>query len=374
MQFALFYEIPVARPWSRESEYQAYRDTIEQAVFGEAMGFHSVWTVEHHFLEEFSHCSNPEILYGAIAARTEKLRIGYGVRLQPKPYNHPVRSAESAAVLDLISGGRVEFGTGRSTTRPELEGFGIHPDQTRGMWREAIDHVVGCWTHDEYEFEGEHWSMPKRRVLPKPYQTPHPPVWGATGSEDGHRMMGELGLGLLSFSVGTSPEQLKERVDIYRAAVAKCTSPVGAFVNDRAACFTLVNCAPTKEESYSLSKESFEWYPKRSAELVASVPMWLEEMKTDLGTYEYLRAAEDVVKQGAHEMLTFDYLREANACIVGDPDEVVERCRAYEATGCDLLLCLVNPFKIPHEKVMQTIELMGRYVIPEFDRAGRSAG
>lgn len=366
MKFALFYEIPVARPWNRESEFKAYRDTIEQAVFGEAMGFHSFWTVEHHFLEEFSHCSNPEVLYGAIAARTEKLRIGYGVRLQPKPYNHPVRSAESAAVLDLVSGGRVEFGTGRSTTRPELEGFGIDPSETRGMWREAVEHVVGCWTHDEYEFEGKHWSLPKRRVLPKPYQDPHPPVWGATGSEDGHRMMGELGLGLLSFSVGTPPEELKQRVDIYRAASARCTKPIGAFKNDQAACFTLVNCAPTKEESYSISKESFEWYPKRSAELVASLPMWLREMESGLGSYEYLEAAEEIVKQGAHQLLTFDYLREANACIVGDPDEVVERCRAYEATGCDLLLCLVNPYKIPHEKVMQTIELMGRHVIPEF--------
>ena len=117
MQFALFYEIPVARPWSRLSEQRAFQNTLEQAVAGEAAGFHSVWTVEHHFLEEYSHCSNPEVLYGAIAARTERLRIGYGVRLGPKPYNHPVRSAESAAVLDLISNGRVEFGTGRSSTR-----------------------------------------------------------------------------------------------------------------------------------------------------------------------------------------------------------------------------------------------------------------
>ena len=93
------------------------------------MGFDSFWTVEHHFLEEYSHCSNPEVLYGAIAARTDRMRLGYGVRLTPKPYNHPVRSAESAAVLDLISDGRVEFGTGRSSTRAELEGFGIHPQR-----------------------------------------------------------------------------------------------------------------------------------------------------------------------------------------------------------------------------------------------------
>src|ERR1700716_1313610 len=170
MKFSLFYEIPVPRPWDERSEYRAFKAVLEQAILADKVGFHAMWTVEHHFLEEFSHCSNPEVLYGAVAALTTKLRLGYGVRLAPKPYNHPVRTAESVAVLDLISGGRVDFGTGRSATRAELEGFGIDPHETRGMWKEAIEHVVGCWTNDEHEFAGEHWQMPKRRVLPKPMQ------------------------------------------------------------------------------------------------------------------------------------------------------------------------------------------------------------
>jgi alkanesulfonate monooxygenase SsuD/methylene tetrahydromethanopterin reductase-like flavin-dependent oxidoreductase (luciferase family) len=368
VKFALFYEIPVARPWTERAEHAAYRDVLEQVVLGDRAGFHSVWTVEHHFLEEFSHCSNPEVLYGAIAALTSRIRIGYGVRLAPRPYNHPVRSAESAAVLDLISDGRVEFGTGRSSTRLELEGFGIHPDETRGMWQEAVGHIVRCWTQEYAEFEGRHWRLPRRRVLPKPLQRPHPPVWGATGSPDGHRMMGELGLGLLSFSVGTSPEQLKERVDLYRAGIARCREPLGAVVNDRAACFTMVNCAPTREESYATARESFEWYLRRSAELVSSVPQWLDEMKqAEHGTYAYLAEARQAVEGSLHELATLDVLLGMNACIAGDPDEVIERCRAYQATGADLLLCLVNPYRIPHDKVMQTIELFGKHVIPAFE-------
>ncbi len=370
MKFALFYEIPVARPWGPESEHEAFKNTLTQAIAGEEAGFHSVWTVEHHFLEEFSHCSNPEVLYGAIAARTERLRIGYGVRLGPKPYNHPVRSAESAAVLDLISDGRVEFGTGRSSTRIEMEGFGLNPNDTREMWLEAVQHIVSCWTEEYAEFEGKHWSLPRRRVQPKPLQRPHPPVWGATGSPDGHRMMGELGLGLLSFSVGTPPEQLKERIDIYRGGIAACKKPLGAFVNDRAACFTMVNCAPTRDESYDISRESFAWYVQHSAELVSSVPLWLEEMKGEAdGTYAYLEEARQAVEQRLHELASFEALLGLSAVIAGDPDEVVERCKAYEATGADLLLCLVNPYKIPHDKVMQTIDLFGKYVIPEFERA-----
>src|ERR1700755_348531 len=138
MRFALFYEIPVARPWGPDSERQAYLDTIEQVVAGERAGFDAIWTVEHHFLEEYSHCSNPEILYGAIAARTKNIRIGYGVRLLPRPYNHPIPTGEAVAVLDLISDGRVEFGTGRSSPRAELEGFDVDPHQTRAMWNEAL--------------------------------------------------------------------------------------------------------------------------------------------------------------------------------------------------------------------------------------------
>jgi alkanesulfonate monooxygenase SsuD/methylene tetrahydromethanopterin reductase-like flavin-dependent oxidoreductase (luciferase family) len=358
----------VARPWAPDSEHRAYKNTLEQAIAGEQAGFHAFWTVEHHFLEEYSHCSNPEVLYGAIASRTSKMRLGYGVRLMPKPYNHPVRTAESVAVLDLLSDGRVEFGTGRSSTRIEMEGFGLHPNQTREMWHEAVGHIVTCWSEDEAEFSGKHWQLPKRRVLPKPLQSPHPPVWGATGSVDGHRMMGELGLGLLSFSVGTPPEQLKERVDVYRSGIAACKKPLGKFVNDRAACFTMVNCAPTREESYALSKRSFEWYAKRSAELVASVPLWLEELKGQAdGTYAYLDAARQAVDQRLHELASLEALLAMNAVIAGDPGEVVERCKKYAETGADLLLCLVNPYEIPHEKVMQTIELMGKHVLPHFE-------
>ena len=219
MKFALFYEIPSPARGSPESEHLAYKNTLEQAIAGEQAGFHAFWTVEHHFLEEYSHCSNPEVLYGAIAARTHAMRLGYGVRLMPKPYNHPVRTAESVAVLDLLSDGRVDFGTGRSATRIELEGFGVDPHETREMWREAIEHVVDCWTNERTSFQGKHWSLPDRRVQPKPLQQPHPPIWGATTSDDGHQQVGELGLGLCSFAVGVSPEEVKKKIDIYRASV-----------------------------------------------------------------------------------------------------------------------------------------------------------
>ncbi|MEU5883547.1 LLM class flavin-dependent oxidoreductase [Spirillospora sp. NPDC047279] len=366
MRFALFYEIPVPRPWDAGSERLAYENTIEQAIAGERYGWDAFWTVEHHFLEEFSHCSNPEVLYGAIAARTSRIRLGYGVRLMPKPYNHPVRTAESVAVLDLISGGRVDFATGRSATRAELEGFGIDPSETREMWREAIGFAVGAWTSDEYAHEGKHWRMPPRRVLPKPLQKPHPPMWGATSSDEGHREVGGLGLGLCSFAVGVPPDEVKRKIDIYRGAVGACTAPIGAAVHDNAATFTMALCDTDAGRAVETARESFEWYPKTGARQIATVAEWMAEQQRDLGNYGYAADLKKTDEQGLLDMLTMDYLLDAGACVVGTPADCVESCRRYEEAGVDLLLCLVNPYKIPHESVMRTIELMGTEVIPHF--------
>ena len=179
MEFGLFYEIPVPRPWTAHAERDALHAVVDQAVRGEQVGFTHVWTVEHHFLDEFSHCSAPEVLYGAIAARTSRIKIGHGVRLLPAPYNHPLRVAEMAATLDCLCDGRLEFGTGRSSTRAELEGFGIDPDDTRGMWEEALEVVIGAWTNEVFEHHGRYFQVPPRSVLSCDSRLPstQPPPW-----------------------------------------------------------------------------------------------------------------------------------------------------------------------------------------------------
>ena len=365
MKFALFYEIPVARPWTKGKEHKAYKDVVEQAVLGDKVGFHSFWTVEHHFLEEFSHCSNPEILYGHIAARTKNIRLGYGVRLLPKPYNHPVRTAESVAVLDLLSDGRVEFGTGRSATRIEMQGFGISPHETREQWREALGHIIGCWTNDEYEFEGKHWSMPRRRVLPKPLQDPHPPVWGATTSDEGHLNIGRLGIGLCSFAVGVPPEDLGPRIEKYRQGQKECKEPIGKFRNERAAAFTMTHCADTDAQAFEEAAESMTWYPAHGGKIIAELADWIKE--EELGSYAYAADLKKTRDAGLMDMITFDYIKESGAGMVGNPDRCIEIAKRYEAIGCDLLFCLVNPYNMTHEQVMHSIELMGKHVLPAFE-------
>ena len=201
------------------------------------------------------------------------------------------------------------------------------------MWQEAIGHVVGCWTNDEYEFSGRFWNMPKRRVLPKPLQKPHPPIWGATTSEDGHRQVGELGLGLCSFAVGISPAEIKTKVDIYRAAVAGCTEPLGAFVNNHAATFTMALCAPDRQQAMDAARQSFEWYPAKGASQIATVADWMAERQQDLGNYSYAADLKKTEDAGLLDLISLEYLMETPACVLGTPRGVCRDVPALRRSG-----------------------------------------
>ena len=364
MEFALFYEIQVPRPWWPGQEAEAYQAVLDAAILGDQYGFHSIWTVEHHFFEEISHCSAPDALYGAIAARTENIRIGHGVRLLPFPYNHPVRAAEAAAVVDLVSKGRLEFGTGRSGSRIEMEGFGIDPHQTRAMWEESLDLIVKAWTDDVLEWDGKYFKVPPRRVLPRPVQDPHPPLWGATASVDGHELIGEKGLGLLSFNLAVPVDDLYARLERYRTGLARA-NPVGKFVNGRSATLALTHCAETNDEAESDAGDACLWYIEGISKSAQGLVQWMDELKEDLGDYGYRRDYMKLAQQNL-EQRTFARLRGSKSVLVGNPDEIIEVAKAYEATGVDLLLCLVQMKDIPHHKVLKSIELMGKHVLPAF--------
>jgi alkanesulfonate monooxygenase SsuD/methylene tetrahydromethanopterin reductase-like flavin-dependent oxidoreductase (luciferase family) len=365
MEFAIFYEIPQPHPWTKDSPHQALTGAVEAAVLADQLGFESFWLTEHHFLPELSISTAPEVIFGNIAAKTERIRLGHGVRLLPFQYNHPIRVAEQAATLDQLSNGRLEFGTGRSATRNELEGFSIDPHETRGMQDEALEFIVRAWTEEEVEHSGKYFSMPRRNVVPKPFQAPHPPLWQATSSPDGHRATGEKGLGLLSFTVGVEPEMLVDRITAYRDGISRAT-PVGHFVNDRVGVFTMVHCAPTMDECREVAREAFEWYCATSGSYVANFNSWLQELSSDLGTYSYVKTMAEAGAANVGTGMTFDDLTGKGAVLAGDPAQCIDVAKRYEAAGCELLMCLVNPYNIPHDKMMQSIELLGREVLPHF--------
>ena len=122
MKFGIFFELSTPRPFNREAEWQVYHNALEQCRLADALGFDHVWAVEHHFLEGYSHSSSPEVFLSAVAAQTQRIRVGHGAVVCVPEMNHPVRIAERAAALDILSNGRLELGTARSSTWTELGG------------------------------------------------------------------------------------------------------------------------------------------------------------------------------------------------------------------------------------------------------------
>jgi alkanesulfonate monooxygenase SsuD/methylene tetrahydromethanopterin reductase-like flavin-dependent oxidoreductase (luciferase family) len=364
MQFGMLYEIQVPKPWQARSEYDAYQQMVAQVQLAETMGFESCWTVEHHFLSEYSHCSAPEVLYGYLAAKTSRLRLGHGVVLLPFPYNHPIRVAERIATLDLLSNGRVEFGTGRSGTLIELDGFGIPLEESRARWEEALDMIPRMWMQETFSHAGTYFQVPERIIIPKPLQKPHPPIWMAATSSESHEIAGRKGLGLLSLTTLLTPEDVLARIQRYRTALPEA-KPVGAVSNPRVAVLQVVHCAPTMQEARANAEASVMWFHEQVFAFSRSF------IRDDIPqSYRYLQGIQKVDTRN----ITFDYLRDNNMITVGDPEHCIERLKIYHESGVDLILCLMQLYTVPHQNVLESIRLFGTHVIPYFQSLASSQG
>src|SRR6266581_874629 len=163
MKFGMFYEHQLPRPWGDDSEHQLLKDALEQVELADKLGLDCVWEVEHHFLEEYSHSSAPEVFLAACSQRTSRIRLGHGIVQIPFNFNHPARVVARIATLDLVSDGRVEFGTGESSSAAELEGFGVPREAKRAMWEETLDAVTRMFTEDPFAgYDGDFLRMPPR--------------------------------------------------------------------------------------------------------------------------------------------------------------------------------------------------------------------
>ena len=208
MEFGLFVQAHVPRHEVEadpvNAEHSRLMRELEVAVACDRAGWKYVWSVEHHFLEEYSHISASEIFLPYVAARTERIHVGSAIYNITPPVNHPARMAERVAMLDHLSEGRFEFGTGRGSSSTEFKGFGIPDgDTTRAMYDESLREILRMWRETRYSYQGKYFSMPERNVLPKPYSKPHPPLWVACGSPSTFEKAGRLGLGALCFSLGS---------------------------------------------------------------------------------------------------------------------------------------------------------------------------
>ena len=215
MRFGLFYEHQLPRPWDDGDEARILDEALEQIELADRVGIDHVWEVEHHFLEEYSHSSAPEVFLAAASQRTEQIRLGHGIVQLPPAVNHPARVAERIATLDLLSGGRVDFGTGEGSSQVELGGFGVPREAKREQWEESLDVVTRMMVEEPFTGHRGRWiDVPPRNVVPKPAQKPHPPLWVACSRRETIELAGRKGLGALSFSF-VEPEEAKPWVDTY---------------------------------------------------------------------------------------------------------------------------------------------------------------
>ncbi|MFQ5880617.1 MAG: LLM class flavin-dependent oxidoreductase [Dehalococcoidia bacterium] len=361
MKVDLLYELPVDGASNRQAEHGTFFEALEQIELADQVGFSCLWEVEHHFLTEFSHSSAPEVFLSAVAQRTKNIGIGYGVVLLPYPFNHPIRVAERVATLDHLSNGRVEFGTGRSSEY-EQGGFEISPQESRAMWQEAVRMIPRMWEPGPFEYQGRFFNIPARNVIPKPYQEPHPPMWMACTSPESWRLAGENGLGALGFSFVASFEEFTDNIRIYKDAI-KEAEPVGKFINDQVGAFTMVLCGDDLEETHHLGFEACTWYTAESYRVLLS--------KSSSGGWRQLKDNVPFLKAMLERPdLAYKLMIEHNSIIVGDPNECLQKLKAYqERLQVDRVLCLMQMKGIPHEKVMRSIELFGEHVIPHFQES-----
>ena len=361
MKFGVFYEHQLPKPWADDDEYVLLRDALEQVELADRLGFHYAWEVEHHFLDEYSHSSAPEVFLAAAAARTRNIRLGHGIRQVIPRYNHPARTAETLATLDLISDGRVDFGIGEGATRLELHGFGIPAKEKRAMALEAAEQIANMLVLDPYPgYESPNWSMPCRNVLPKPRQKPHPPMWMACTNRDTIKVAARNGVGALAFSF-IDPDEARAWIDIYYDIIAsdECV-PLGHTVNANIALVAGFSCHEDRAEAIRRGQEGFEFFGYALNALVAhdQVPgrttVWQE--------FQERRSADSASKRIAAAEAQGD----AYASCIGTPADASRYLAQMRDVGVDQIIFIQQAGRNHHEDICASLELFAAEVMPAF--------
>jgi alkanesulfonate monooxygenase SsuD/methylene tetrahydromethanopterin reductase-like flavin-dependent oxidoreductase (luciferase family) len=380
VKFGIFYEHQLPRPWSQTSEQQLIVDALDQIELADRMGVQYLWEVEHHFLEEYSHSSAPEVFLAAASQRTRHMRMGHGVVQTAPLYNHPARIAERIAMLDLVSNGRVEFGTGESSSEAELAGFGVDRESKRDAWLEGLEVAIRCMTETPFGgVDGRFVSMPPRNVVPKPVQKPHPPLWVACSRRDTILLAAEKGIGALSFAF-VEPEDATKWVEDYRAVLRDRCVPVGLAVNPQVACVTPMMCARREEDALAHGLEGANFFGYSLAHFYvfgdhvpATTSVW-DEFLRRRGAMGYspeaALASRDQVLGAKAASGDQTGLRGA----IGTPDQLRRFLRRYEDAGVDQLIFVMQAGHNRHEDIMESIELFGTEVLPEFIERDLAAG
>ena len=393
MKIDVFSEIQDPRPWEPDHEHRRIVQTLELARLADELGYGCWWQVEHHGGEEFSLSSAPELLLTAISQQTSRIRVGHSAVLAPHRFNHPIRVAERAAMLDHLSGGRVELGLTRSTI-PEWRTFNIDPDETRDQMQQAFEMIPRMWTCERFSWHSRYFDIDDVAVVPKPYQRPHPPLWQACSSPASFVQAGHNGVGALGVTLWASHEQVRDLIGLYRRAIRECTRPVGEFVNDQVAFFTFVHCADSDEEAMaSGAADAAAWYTSTAFTFFEARDAFLKmaaEQEALLADPARGGLEADFLREHADERAApnmaqviigrimegrdvpaaevYEALSGQDSLVVGTPDTCRRKLAAFADLGIDRLMSFQQVGRIPHDAVLRSMRMVGA-LIPELDGA-----
>jgi alkanesulfonate monooxygenase SsuD/methylene tetrahydromethanopterin reductase-like flavin-dependent oxidoreductase (luciferase family) len=376
VRFGLFYEHQTPRapdaPGGPDREEKLLADALEQIELADRLGYDYVWEVEHHFLEEYSHSSAPEVFLAAASQRTKRIRLAHGIVQGPPPVNHPARTAERVATLDLVSGGRVDLGTGEGSSQAELGAFGVPRDRKRAQWAEAVDAITRMMVEEPFAgYDGEFVSMPPRNVIPKPKQKPHPPLWVACSRRETILLAAERGMGALSFSF-VEPEQAAEWVEAYYEIIEsdRCV-PAGFAVNPNVAVVLPFMCHADEATAIERGIDgahffgfSLAYYYAFGEHRPGRSNVW-EEFQRRRDEVGFSRKI--VTPEGAP--LGVKLLQEGLGSLrgaIGTPEQIADLIERYERAGVDQVIFCAQTGATLHEHITESLELFGSEVLPRY--------
>lgn len=349
MKFGIFYEHQIPRPWDERSEHRTLQESLEQIELADQLGFDTAWVVEHHFLEEYSHSSAPEVFLGAASQRTKNIRLGHGI--VQITTNQPHRVAEKVGTLDLLSNGRVELGFGEGAGPAELHPFGVKVRTKRERWEEAVQAIVPMFTKTDWEFHGEYFDFPARNVVPKPMQKPHPPLWVACSNIKTIAKAGEWGMGALGFSF-ISAEAAKAWVHRYYNCLLRRRDPLTDYpLNPNIAIANGFFCAETDEEAIEKASGwtffifALSYYGRKGVDAPGKSDLW--------AAYQEWRHTEKAQKA-------------VETALIGSPETLRKKIRMFADAHVDQCILVAQAGRTGHEDICKSYRLFAEEVMPEF--------
>ena len=354
MDFGRFFLMQRDEQWSAQAVYES---GMEQMLAAEPLGYHSVWLAEHHF-NDYGLCPSPPVLAAYVAARTTRLRLGMGVSLLP--LHHPVDLAEQLAVLDVISGGRLDVGIGRGGTLQDYQTFQSDRGDSRLRVEEGLALMQEAWTGRPFDFRGQFHSAERLHVRPRPAQRPHPPLYIAANSEDSVRSAARLGLPTLS-SFFVPLDELLRRQSIYRETALAAGRTAGEIdaLERRAWVMRVVHVAPDRDEALRATEPPFMGYQEKMARLRSEVTGG---------------ALPDSFDRSILKLRPFAEYLDAGWAHVGSPVDVRDGLRDFlDATGYGRVLLVMALPGLATPLALRSMRLFAEHVAPSLTRVAQGA-